>query len=276
MRCDDTIEDPSLREERERPEVARFEIGFARVLVCFFSSRRRHTRYWRDWSSDVCSSDLGCSPEAVGFLSKLFRYEGAKSTTLSPDVREAELLSANITHAISDLLDAVAAESTVLVVLEDAQWLDAISMRVLADLAAERKRRPLLLIFTSRESELGAPQRGFTRLHVPPLPPREARLLVVDVLHRASAESDEDLLQWLLAVAAGNPLFLQSLAAHYAATRDRRSIPAPLSALLRERPGTLDRRARRVFEACAVLGRHSTVERLRRVLGLPSFELLDA
>src|SRR3712207_9579947 len=31
------------------------------MLCCrifFFSSRRRHTRYWRDWSSDVCSSDL--------------------------------------------------------------------------------------------------------------------------------------------------------------------------------------------------------------------------
>src|SRR3712207_2735623 len=28
------------------------------VLLFFFSSRRRHTRYWRDWSSDVCSSDL--------------------------------------------------------------------------------------------------------------------------------------------------------------------------------------------------------------------------
>src|SRR3712207_7715123 len=28
-------------------------------MYCFFfSSRRRHTRYWRDWSSDVCSSDL--------------------------------------------------------------------------------------------------------------------------------------------------------------------------------------------------------------------------
>src|SRR3712207_3544715 len=27
-------------------------------LGFFFSSRRRHTRYWRDWSSDVCSSDL--------------------------------------------------------------------------------------------------------------------------------------------------------------------------------------------------------------------------
>src|SRR2546421_789609 len=37
-----------------------------RLLMCvcyclffFFSSRRRHTRSDRDWSSDVCSSDLG-------------------------------------------------------------------------------------------------------------------------------------------------------------------------------------------------------------------------
>src|SRR5437870_11435547 len=28
-------------------------------LFFFFSSRRRHTRWPRDWSSDVCSSDLG-------------------------------------------------------------------------------------------------------------------------------------------------------------------------------------------------------------------------
>src|SRR2546429_7309460 len=30
----------------------------ASVLSFFFSSRRRHTRCSRDWSSDVCSSDL--------------------------------------------------------------------------------------------------------------------------------------------------------------------------------------------------------------------------
>src|SRR5207248_8614373 len=31
----------------------------SRSLVCFFfSSRRRHTRSYGDWSSDVCSSDL--------------------------------------------------------------------------------------------------------------------------------------------------------------------------------------------------------------------------
>src|SRR5438876_4698465 len=33
----------------------------------FFSSRRRHTRWTGDWSSDVCSSDLG-------FLSDSSRY----------------------------------------------------------------------------------------------------------------------------------------------------------------------------------------------------------
>src|SRR5699024_11427093 len=31
---------------------------FLFFLLFFFSSRRRHTRSKRDWSSDVCSSDL--------------------------------------------------------------------------------------------------------------------------------------------------------------------------------------------------------------------------
>src|SRR2546429_3884363 len=32
------------------------------VFFFFFSSRRRHTRCSRDWSSDVCSSDLSDGP----------------------------------------------------------------------------------------------------------------------------------------------------------------------------------------------------------------------
>src|SRR5690606_39334186 len=34
-------------------------------LFFFFSSRRRHTRFSRDWSSDVCSSDL---PDGGAYL----------------------------------------------------------------------------------------------------------------------------------------------------------------------------------------------------------------
>src|SRR5258707_8203730 len=36
--------------------------------IFFFSSRRRHTRYWRDWSSDVCSSDLWATPFLVRLI----------------------------------------------------------------------------------------------------------------------------------------------------------------------------------------------------------------
>src|SRR5438876_11751413 len=32
-------------------------------LFFFFSSRRRHTRWTGDWSSDVCSSDLSCAAD---------------------------------------------------------------------------------------------------------------------------------------------------------------------------------------------------------------------
>src|SRR5437762_12982985 len=36
------------------------------MILFFFSSRRRHTRYIGDWSSDVCSSDLGRTASAPG------------------------------------------------------------------------------------------------------------------------------------------------------------------------------------------------------------------
>ena len=59
-------------EKKERKEVS----------VFFFSSRRRHTRYWRDWSSDVCSSDLRIR-FAKHLLSYQIRYQTFKYT--SPD-----------------------------------------------------------------------------------------------------------------------------------------------------------------------------------------------
>src|SRR6185503_20584921 len=43
------------------------------VLFFFFSSRRRHTRCSRDWSSDVCSSDLGV---VISLLLAVFYHLG--------------------------------------------------------------------------------------------------------------------------------------------------------------------------------------------------------
>src|SRR5438874_8311971 len=44
----------------KRPEVSQMYTRMTIIMstVFFFSSRRRHTRSLRDWSSDVCSPDL--------------------------------------------------------------------------------------------------------------------------------------------------------------------------------------------------------------------------
>src|SRR5690606_39785280 len=42
-------------------------VQFFRTVLVSFSSRRRHTRFSRDWSSDVCSSDLGSDKPDLRF-----------------------------------------------------------------------------------------------------------------------------------------------------------------------------------------------------------------
>src|SRR5699024_11548563 len=41
---------------------------YSALFLFFFSSRRRHTRSKRDWSSDVCSSDLYLPADNIFFL----------------------------------------------------------------------------------------------------------------------------------------------------------------------------------------------------------------
>jgi DNA-binding SARP family transcriptional activator len=221
---------------------------------------------------------LGCSPEAIAFLTKLFRYESNSAAPLSPDAREAELLSANITTAISELLDALTAESAMVLVLDDAQWLDPISLHVVADLVAERKRRALLLVLTSRNADLGMPAKHVERLStmkLQPLSPAESSAILSDLFRHRGIDAEDELTRWCLGVAAGNPFFLHTLVLHYATTRDFQGIPEPLSILLGQRLNLLNQRARHIFSASAILGRHSTFDNLEAVLGLPKYELLD-
>src|SRR5256884_5552734 len=56
----------------------------------FFSSRRRHTRCSRDWSSDVCSSDLDLDPKRQGDLLSDSRTAPVGITLLHFDYRTDE------------------------------------------------------------------------------------------------------------------------------------------------------------------------------------------
>src|SRR5699024_12612105 len=87
-------------------------VGSGVVVCCFFfSSRRRHTRSKRDWSSDVCSSDLRFAnakevqkvsapfwPTIIAKLDQiavdteaLTKLEIGPSSFISPDVRDSTL-----------------------------------------------------------------------------------------------------------------------------------------------------------------------------------------
>src|SRR5258707_2575387 len=64
-----------------------FVIVTTLIFALFFSSRRRHTRYWRDWSSDVCSSDLhfvhtseGGTVAFVGRMNEMAAHLGLTNT----------------------------------------------------------------------------------------------------------------------------------------------------------------------------------------------------
>src|SRR5690606_10269692 len=58
----------------------------------FFSSRRRHTRFSRDWSSDVCSSDLVTGVK----IDKSFVREIRTATDRAPIIRAVIALAADL------------------------------------------------------------------------------------------------------------------------------------------------------------------------------------
>src|SRR3712207_1132643 len=75
------------------------------LVFFFFSSRRRHTRYWRDWSSDVCSSDLAGANMAGGVASALLTGRGDTGLfevdefwldRVVPEIRPRAILLANL------------------------------------------------------------------------------------------------------------------------------------------------------------------------------------
>src|SRR2546421_8032353 len=49
------------------------DLVIACLVFFFFSSRRRHTRSDRDWSSDVCSSDLAAPQHRPNGIGAYFR-----------------------------------------------------------------------------------------------------------------------------------------------------------------------------------------------------------
>src|SRR5437762_5186813 len=75
------------KKEERKPDkqVHTSRLGMLRLWkTSIFSSRRRHTRYIGDWSSDVCSSDLAGKDRGVGALRYRRGMAAAKQSAFCP------------------------------------------------------------------------------------------------------------------------------------------------------------------------------------------------
>jgi DNA-binding CsgD family transcriptional regulator len=108
--------------------------------------------------------------------------------------------------AVLSLLSEVATEQPLLVVVDDAQWLDRASTQALAFVARRLLAEPVALVFATREPS--AELTGLRELVVEGLRDADARALLGSVVH---SRLDEGVEQRMITEARGNPLALLEL-----------------------------------------------------------------
>src|SRR2546422_1616340 len=92
-------------------------------MFFFFSSRRRHTRCSRDWSSDVCSSDLarlGAARERAGRAAAEVEEARRQSAALAEEMGALEHDTATLTAQRTQWEDQLKERRLALVALESA------------------------------------------------------------------------------------------------------------------------------------------------------------
>ncbi len=109
--------------------------------------------------------------------------------------------------ALLTLLAVAAVDAPVLCVIDDAQWLDQVTVQTLAFVARRLAAEPVALVFAARD-EGAEPLRGLAELHVGGLSDAEARRLLDDVI---VGPVDAAVRDRLIAETHGNPLALLEL-----------------------------------------------------------------
>ena len=223
----------------------------------------------------------------IALLSELLSLpSSAADLNLSPQRKREKLFEALLRQ-----LEAEARLRPVLMVFEDAHWIDPTS-RELLDLTVDRVRRlPVLLVITFRP-EFQPPWGGrshVTSLALNRLGEREGEALVQNLA--GNAVLTPDIVAEILERTDGVPLFVEELTKavlESVAQGDRvaavlgttalaaQSVPATLHASLMARLDRLGRAAREIAQIGAVLGREFAYELIEPVAQHPEKELQAA
>src|SRR5205823_5164058 len=182
--------------------------------------------------------------------------------------------------ALFDLLESIVDEHCIVLVIEDLQWLDKTSAKLLVRMAEWSEKKRMLLLLNARPSLNPfleyAEKLRVEMIQLGPLGAVSAGALPRSVALRPGDEPDAGFVDWCLAVAEGNPFFLQELAHQWIETGQRYEAPPSISKVLQQRLSRLSSEALQVLQTCAVLSDHASIERVERVLEFHPHQLLSA
>jgi hypothetical protein len=192
---------------------------------------------------------------------------------------DAQFAYAKLQLALADLIDAVAEESPILILLEDVHRLDEASANLLTELVPWSNDKRILFAFTSRNCQSrwsDALGHHLRQIKLEPLDDESARQVMIGKVEQAGSDISEDYLRWCTRIAEGNPYFLTELASHWVQTGERQGAPPSLTAVIEQRLSMLDQPALQLLQACALLENNATLERIEKTLGYPLHQLLSS
>jgi DNA-binding SARP family transcriptional activator len=221
---------------------------------------------------------LGCAPESFVALKRLTELEERPQEVLRQ--ADSEMLFYTLRTALFDLVDSVCEERCLFVLIEDVQWLDDASAKILIRMVERCENRRLFFLFNARPTKsalIESDEKARVNvLTLAPLMPSASETLLHSVALRPGDQPQPDFVKWCLTVAEGNPFFLQELAHQWIETGQRHEATPSIARVLEERLSRLGAQALHVVQTCAVLDEHSTVDRVERVLGYTTHEILSA
>jgi DNA-binding CsgD family transcriptional regulator len=184
-------------------------------------------------------------------------------------------------HRISEALIADADDTPLLLSIDDAQWADEQSLRVLEVLVSSRRLRRLAVALAWRRGELGEPHAtrllavdGAVHLPLGDLTSDDAAVLV----RQALPEADDSFVTACCRLTGGNPLLLGEVIRMFAgsgrapdaaaAERLAELTPGSVSRALLARLGQLSTEAMALASAASVLGDGAPLHQAARLAGL--------
>jgi class 3 adenylate cyclase len=164
--------------------------------------------------------------------------------------------------SIRSFIEAVAADQPTMLVFEDIHWADVALLDLVEILAARLQDLPVLVVTLARPELLdvrpgwGGGLLAHTALPLPPLDPKDATGLATHRLADAGATGSLERAADLAAIADGNPLFIEQLAAALAESGDPSApLPTTVREIIAARLDALPPRERAVLLDASVSGR---------------------